>query len=85
MTAEDLSGGLNGSLMLLIMTYEEQFVSQLQRVRSNLLPEKSAPITKAVAHLKELTSLQSGPALVACDHITKMLNAGQFDDLNQLC
>jgi hypothetical protein len=82
---EDLAGGLNGPLMLLIMAYEEHFVSQLQRVRSNLLPEKSEPLSKAVDHLKELTSKQSGASLIACDHITKMLNAGQFEDISHLC
>jgi len=71
--------------MQLIMAYEENFVTQLQRARSNLLPEKSEPVSKAIGHMKEMTAKQSGAALIACDHLAKMLNAGQFDDLSQIC
>ncbi|XP_059481253.1 HEAT repeat-containing protein 6 isoform X2 [Neocloeon triangulifer] len=82
LTPDDLSGGLNGSLIQMVMAYEEQLITQLQRVRLRIVPEKAQPFSEAVDHVKKLVEINSGMKAV-CEHLTGIFNAGQvsFDEV----
>ncbi|KAF4523593.1 hypothetical protein B566_EDAN014567 [Ephemera danica] len=62
LTEEDLSGGVSGPLLQLVMSYEAQLQAQLLRVRLRLVPERTKPLSQATEHLGSLADSCKSPA-----------------------
>ncbi|CAB3359687.1 Hypothetical predicted protein [Cloeon dipterum] len=84
LTAEDLSGGMNGSLIQLVMGSEENLVTQLQRVRLRVVPEKAQPFSNALDHVKRLAATNSGGVKDVCEQLVCILSSGQAF-LDEVC